>query len=1144
MVKRCSDLGMNSIAITDHGSLYGAIEFYSECLNTNIKPILGCEVYVAKSSHTGRLPSDRNPYHLTLLAKNATGYRNLLQLVTKSHLDGFYYRPRIDRDLLTQHQQGIIALSGCLNGELANLITDGASEEAEKSARWFREVFDQDYYIELQRHTNMPQLDKVNDTLLTIAKRAGIPLVATNDLHYVNESDSPLQDLRICISTNSTIKDETRLKMEGSSFYLKSPTEMEHLFSDLPDAITNTQKIADACEVKLDFTKIHLPSFPTPTGTDAQSYLESLCYTGLGQRRPGAPEKYLRRLEHELEVVRETQFANYFLVVWDITSFARQQGILFGVRGSAAASLVLFSLGVTDIDPLEYELVFERFLNIERKEMPDIDMDFQDDRREEVIQHTIKKYGPDHVAQIITFGTLGPRAAIRDVGRALAIPYPEVDRVARLVPARARSLSEVMETTTELPQLRQTDPEIERLLATAQRMEGMVHHASTHAAGVVITSDPLTEYVPLQRTIRNETSGTSMTQYSMEPIAKLGLLKMDFLGLANLTILDQATKLVEQRHGISLDLQQIPLDDETTFRLLASGETTDVFQLEGAGMRRYIKELNPTNLRDIAAMVALYRPGPMEHIDTYIRAKNGTIEVSYPHLEFKELLEETYGVIVYQDQVLHIAQRFAGYTLGQADIFRKAMGKKVPEIMIQERDRFIEGSLNRGYTRQEAESIFQLIEPFAGYAFNKAHAVSYALIAYWTAYFKANYPVEYMTSVLATRQGNTEKTAATVAECYRLGIPILPPDVGSSNMSFSIEGSSDERPAIRFGLAAVKNVGELAANPIVSERSERGHFKNVEDFCQRIDLRSTNRRTLESLIKVGALDCLLEDRAVLLASLDQIISLGQQEARRREAGQSTMFDLFGDEVNTPLPALQLTPSKPVSQREKMLWERELLGVDFGDSPFIELIAEADRSKAILSALDLDSDSEGKRVTLVGQVNSIRQGSTRRGQPFMSATIALMDGTIEVMAWSDLLATTRSVLVEGNILWIIGKLRTHNARVSIHCEEIHSYDAIENMVSNSEVEAPSFSTENSAPLKSLSLTLEETTDPKADEEMLRGIMRLLMEFPGKDSVRLDVQTDTKVVRLDPAITTTICQELIEKLTTLLGAGTVMETSVSS
>ncbi len=1037
MVQRCQELGMNALGITDHGVMYGAVDFYSACREAGINPILGCEVYLAPGSHTSRTAADRNPYHLTLLARDNTGYANLIQLVTRSHLDGFYYKPRVDRELLNRYRGGIIALSGCLSGEFAELTLAGREKEARASIDWFREVFQDDFYLELQRHDGLEELERVNASLIEMNRTLGIPLAATNDFHYVHREDAEMQDIRICISTNTNVHDSKRLKMAGESYYLKSPDEMLQLFPEFPEAVANTQRIADTCDIRLNFDRIRLPQYETPDGSEPQAYLERLCREGLERLRSGAPKRYHERLDYELSVIEHTQFANYFLVVWDIIAFSRREGILFGVRGSAAASLVLFCLGVTDVDPLEYDLVFERFLNMERKEMPDIDMDFQDDRRDQVIRYVVDKYGRDHVAQIITFGTMGPRAAIRDVGRALGMAYSDVDRVARLIHPRAGSLSEAVSMNPELDEIKNADSTLEQLVTTAQRMEGTVHHVSTHAAGVVISADPLEEHIPLQRPVRDEESGTPMTQFSMDPIAKLGLLKMDFLGLANLTILRRAMDLVASNGGPELDLQSIPLDDQKTFDLLSAGETTDVFQLEGSGMRRYIRDLKPNNFRDIAAMVALYRPGPMEHIDRYIRAKHGEEEIRYPHPSVKEFLEETYGVIVYQDQVLRIVQRFAGYTLGEADAFRKAMGKKVAAIMAEEKEVFLSGSLKRGYTQAEADEMFQLIEPFAGYAFNKAHAVSYALIAYWTAYFKANYPVEYMTAVLNQRLGNTERMAATIGECHRMKIEVRPPDVNHSDVPFIIEGQRGGAQAIRFGLGAIKGVGEAAIAVVVESRGAEP-FASVEDLCRRMDMKGINKRIMESLIKAGALDALETSRGALLAGLDRIMGLANQEAKRRESGQTTMFDLFGESVDAPLPELQLPATADAGKQEKAGWEHELMGVTFTETPFAQILAGVDPGTAIISVQDLETEHPNARVDIVGQVASVRHFTTRNGSASAAVELRLMDGAVEVAAFGATYSENQGLWREGHFLRVNGRVRMRGDQQSVVCDHASIY----------------------------------------------------------------------------------------------------------
>ena len=765
LVQQVRGMGMESLAITDHGNLYGVVDFYSECKEAGIKPIIGCEVYVARNSRFDRNASERSPYHLVLLAQDNVGYRNLMQLVTLAQVEGFHYRPRVDKELLEKYSRGLICLSGCASAEVPRLIADGDLDEARRMIGWYKELFGEGYFLELQRHEHVEQLPAINAGLTAFSKELSIPLVVTNDAHYVRKGESPLQDVYICIQTNTTVNDEKRLRMEDDSYYIKTPQEMAQLFSDYPQALENTQLIADMCRVELGFGQTHLPKYQTPNDMDADEYLAQLCWGGFRRRYPRPTPESEQRLKYELDVIRYTQFANYFLVVWDIVDFVHRSGIMFGVRGSAAASVALYCLGITDVDPLEYRLVFERFLNMERKEMPDIDMDFQDDRRDEVLHYVIDRYGNDRVAQIITFGTLGAKAALRDVGRSLGMSYGDVDRIARMVPLKSRTIEEALRVNPEFQTAYQDDAAVKRLVDNAQGLEGIVHHVSTHAAGVLIADEPLIETVPLQRPTRgDESSPVLMTQYSMDPVAKLGLLKMDFLGLTNLTILDRAIKLLDETRGIKIDLGRLTLDDRETFELLSSGKTTDLFQLESSGMQRHIKELKPSNLGDIAAMIALYRPGPMEHIETFIDAKHGRIPIAYPHPSLKDLLDETYGVIVYQDQVLLILQNFAGYSLGDADTVRKAMGKKIPSLMAEERERFIAGAESQGFDRQLGTQVFDLIEPFAGYAFNKAHSVSYALISYWTAYFKAHYPLEYMASVLNSRLDHPDKMVSSINE--------------------------------------------------------------------------------------------------------------------------------------------------------------------------------------------------------------------------------------------------------------------------------------------------------------------------------------------------------------------------------------------
>ena len=1033
LVERAKELGMDSLAITDHGAMHGAIDFYDACKKAGIKPIIGIEAYVAANDdHSSKNPGGRDYYHLILLAKNGAGYRNLIQLATKSHIDGFYYKPRLDRGLLEQHHEGLVCLSGCASGEVASHILGGDLEAAREAAAWHQGVFGDDYYLELQEH-GIEHHAPITPGLLEISKGLNIEVVATGDAHYVLPEDHEAHGLLLCIQSNSNIHDESRFKFDSDTAYLKSSDEMEELFADIPGAISNTRVIAEKCDLSLEFNRLHLPEIDIPSGLSPDRYLAQLCRDGLERRYGGAPaESHRERLDYELHVIEKTQYANYFLVVWDMISFARKRGILFGVRGSAASSIVLYCLGITDIDPMKYGLVFERFLNVERADLPDIDMDFADDRRDEVIRYCSEKYGADHVAQIITFGTLGAKAAIRDVGRALGLPYGEVDRVARLIPtAPNMTIDRALDESPEFAVVYGSETMVRDLVDSARPLEGIARHASTHAAGVVISSRPLTDHVPLQRTTRsNENDEARMTQYAMDNLAKIGLLKLDLLGLVNLTILDHARSVIKERHGTDVDLANLPLDDEKTYQLLTAGQTVGVFQLEGSGMRRSIKELKPTRFTDIAAMVALYRPGPMQHIPTFIEAKHGQRQIEYPHPDLEEILKETYGIIVYQDQVLFIARQFAGYSLGQADIFRKAMGKKIPEKMAEERENFINGAVAKGYDSETAVKIFELIEPFAGYAFNKAHSVSYAMIAYQTAFLKANYPAEYMASFMTMYASVDEKVASAVAEAQRLGIKVLPPDINCSEVAFSIE-TIDDKPAIRYGLGAIKNVGDGAMEQLVAERRSRGRFESIEDFCGKADLRAVNKRSLESLIKVGALDC-VGARETLLKNIDRICSVAHQHQRLRESGQTTMFDLLGDTGPMPLADLDLGDGA-YDADARLQWEKELLGLYLSDHPFKRVAHElADAVTAFCG--QIGCELVGKTVIVAGMVTGVRPLFTKQGKPFASVEIEDLDGSTEVMIWNQIFEDTRELWKEGSIVLVKGKVQERGDRIQLVCDD--------------------------------------------------------------------------------------------------------------
>ena len=1135
LVARAKELGMTSLAITDHGVLYGAIQFYQAAKDAGIKPILGCETYIASGSRLGRSASDKGNSHIVLLAKNQIGWHNLIQLITRAHLDGYYYKPRVDKELLLQHREGLIALSACLAGEVPSLILSGRLQDAREAAGWYKQTFE-NFYFEIQRQP-IAEMERVNQELVVISHELDIPLVATNDVHYVNQDDASAHDILLCVGTGTTVYDEKRMKMAGDYFYLKSPEEMAVLYADLPEALGNTQKIADMCNLELEFGRLHLPEIERPEGKTPEQYLIDLCYEGLPKFYPQATAEVTERLEYELDVIKKTQFANYFLVVWDIVRFVRQKNILFNVRGSAASSIVLRCLGITEIDPLEHGLVFERFLNVERHEMPDIDLDFEDTRREEAINYVSSKYGPDHVAQIITFGTLGARAALRDVGRALGMSYSDVDRVTRLVPfAPGMTLAKALEENAELKNIYTEDAIIRNLIDTARRVEGVSRHASTHAAGVVISKEPLTNYTPLQKLGKGESGELVMTQFPMEDIAHIGLLKMDFLGLANLTILARAKEIIHSTRGLDIDLRHIPMDDAKTFALLAAGDTTGVFQLEGSGMRRYIKDLKPTVFSDIAAMVALYRPGPMEQIPHFIRSKHGEEPIRYPHPTLEEYLSETYGVIVYQEQVLFIVRAFAGYSLGQADIFRKAMGKKIPEVMKKERQNFIKGALKKGFSKELAEGVFGLIEPFAGYAFNKAHATSYALIAYQTAYLKANYTEEYITALLIAYWGNAEKVAVSVGESRRLKIEVLPPDINKSQSYFAIEKTADGHSAIRFGLSAIKNVGLAAIEPIIEERKRSGEYKSVEDLCKRAGMAAANRRVLESLIKAGALDSLGE-RGTLLFNVGRLLDMAQQQQRLKDSGQSTMFDLWGTAVDVPTPSLEMVDAAATT-KEKLDWEKELTGVYLSEHPFSPYIGQAAEESTTLCG-QIDAEMDGQVVRVAGMVASLHTMLTRDGQTSVSAVLEDLDGRIEVMAWARIYSQTRDLWCEGNILLVEGKVRERADQMQIVCERVRRYDLEPQKREKPAVrvvtQPPTAKEEKAAERLRLTITLQQTDNAQADIAQLHSVMAVLQDYPGSDEVSLTVSNGTKIFKLKMGQMRVTCNdELRRRLAALIGS----------
>lgn len=1124
---RAKEFGMRHVAITDHGVMYGVLDWYKSARAHDLTPVIGVEAYVARKGIDDK--SDRSPYHMVLLAENERGYRNLLKLSSKASLEGFYYRPRIDLEMLNEHREGLICTSACLQGPLAANFRAENPEEAERVGGQLREIFGPDgFYVEIQDH-GIPEQKQVLPQLVDYARRHDIPIVAANDVHYLNQDDASVQELLVCIQTNRTLNDPNRMKMSTDQLYFKSGAEMDALFGDVPGALTNTIKIAERCAFDLDFGRLHLPEPEIPDGLSAQEYLAQLSWAGLPARYGEPSEEIRKRLEYELYVIEKTGFPSYLLIVRDFAMFARERGIPFGVRGSAAASIVLYVLGITDIDPIENTLVFERFLNLERREMPDIDMDFADNRRAEVIEYVAQKYGRDRVAQIVTFGTMGAKASLRDTGRAMGWAHADVDRVARLVPhALNMTLERALSESAEMRKLYGDDPQVHELVDRAQRLEGIARHAGTHAAGIVISRDPLVDHLPLQRPARGgDEDSLPTTQFTMETVAEIGLLKMDFLGLSNLTILGEAVDIVRQTHGIEIDPKFFPDGDEKTYAMLAAGETFGVFQLESSGMRRYIQDLRPNSISELSAMVALYRPGPMQHIPRFCRAKHGAEQIQHPHPDLADLLDETYGVIVYQDQVLLIAQRFAGYTLGEADIMRKAMGKKIPEKMRAERERFLKGVQDKGYSRSDGEKIFDLIEPFAGYAFNKAHAVCYGTISYQTAYLKANYPAEYMAAVLRLAashpSGPAARVAAAVAECQKRGIPVLKPDMNRSGVQFDVESLDDGCAAVRFGLAIVKNVGESAVRSIVDARAglPGQRFTSLFDVCKTVDSRSVSKRVLESLVKCGAIDD-FGSRPDLLASLDTVYSAAQSQQRAAHRGQ---MDLFGGQEIVPLAtATSLLTGDPIPKKTLLAWEKEHLGIYLTENPLTEMIEAARAAGTVFQTIgEIGNDLVGEQVHLLALVRSIRRIVTRTNRTMAILELEDLTGVIEAVLFPESYDRCVSRLVEDSPMSLRAKVDERNDSVQLL---IDAMDAFEVKVKPIPVE----------PVHVL-VTVQREGDLHVDVNELNRLASLCREFRGDDRLYLRLNLGNQQRFLRTGFRVDWCDDFRNALTDVVGESCV-------
>ncbi len=1038
LVRRAKELGMPAVALTDHGSMFGTMLFYQAAREVGIKPLLGIEAYLATRGMADRDPAlDGQAFHLLLLAENETGYRNLLKIATAAQLQGFYYRPRIDREFLAAHSDGLICTTGCLSGEVPRALYQGREQHARQRLDWYFEVFGRDrFFFELQQH-NVPGLQQVNQQLIDLAPKYQARLIATNDVHYIHPEEADLQDVMLCIQTGAVRSDPDRMRMSDASYYLRSPAEMADLFQGVEGAIENTLWIAERAQVDLDFEGYRLPPFPVPEGHTAQSYLRERCLEGLEWRYGSrANEPQLReRLDYELGIIHKMGFDAYFLIVWDLCRHAREQAIWYNARGSAAGSIVAYCLRITLVDPIEHGLIFERFLNPGRVSMPDIDLDFQDDRRHVMLQYSAKKYGEDKVAQIITFGTLGARAAIRDVGRVMDIPLPEVDRLAKLIPnipGKPVTIPEAIETVPALREILEGNGYLKELVETAAKLEGVARNAGTHAAGVIITDKPITDYIPLHRPTKGSPEDSpirAVTQFEMGVLESLGLLKIDYLGLSTLTVMARACELIRRRHAVELDIDSIPLDDPQTFELLGSGNVLGVFQVEGAGMRRHLMDMKPAKLAQVTAMVALYRPGPMEFIPAYIRRMHGEESVTYRHPGLKPILEETYGITVYQEQIMYTAMQLAAYSAAEADNLRQAVAKKKARALRQQRQKFVQGAVRNQIPEDTANAIFDDWEAFARYGFPKGHAADYAVICVQTAYLKAHFPIEYMTALLSVFKSVTDRVALYSAECRRMGLEVLPPDVGASGLDFEIEDRQSAASAIRFGLGAIKNVGQSAVETILAARAG-APFVDLEDFARRVDLRAVGKRAMESLVRVGATDR-FGSRLDLLESLERILSFSAAQFRAAEIGQ---LSLFGGATGVA-ERLELQPATvEVSRRRQLSWERELLGSYVSDHP---LAAYMDSLAKVVTHFsgEINESIDGQSVCVAGEVSALRPYLTRKGNEMAFLSLEDVQGTIEVIIFQRLWESLAGQLNLNEIVLVKGRVDAARGDPKLLADEI-------------------------------------------------------------------------------------------------------------
>ncbi|HKH49992.1 MAG TPA: DNA polymerase III subunit alpha [Thermoanaerobaculia bacterium] len=1131
VINLVKEAGMPAVALTDHGNMFGAIELYDTARAAGVKPIVGMEAYVAQGGHTERTPGKGSgSNHLVLLAMNETGYRNLLKLTSKSYLDGFYYKPRIDKELLRKHSEGLICLSACLQGEINQHIIASREREAEASAREFLEIFGEgNFYLEMQDH-GIPEQRLANEVIRRISRKLGIPLVASNDAHYLRKDDHFAHDVLLCIGTQKNLSDPDRLRYYSDNFYVKSADEMHALFPDDHQALENTLAIAERCNLVIPTGTFHLPEFPVPEGHSLQSYFERVVREGLDERLTELrkrraqglvrheEEVYRQRLEYEIQVIEKMGFPGYFLVVWDFIRHARETGVPVGPgRGSAAGSLVAYSLRITDIDPLQYDLLFERFLNPDRISMPDIDIDFCMRRRGEVIQYVGEKYGRDRVAQIITFGTLAAKAVIRDVGRVMGLPYTKVDRIAKLIPDMTKSLKDAVKDNDALA-AEMKDPEVRQIIEVGQRLEGLTRHASVHAAGVVITPRPLDELVPLYRVTKGEEEQI-MTQWDMNIIESLGLLKMDFLGLRTLTVLDDAVKIVRQQ-GIDLDLDDVPLDDPETFKVFCDGRTSGIFQFESRGMTDLLRRVRPSRFDELAALNALYRPGAMTLIDEYIQRKQGK-KFAFLTPEMQPILEETYGIIVYQEQVMLIAVAVAGFSMAEADTLRKAMGKKKKDVMAKMKAQFVDGTAGRGMPREKASDLWDKIEPFAGYGFNKSHSVAYANLAYKTAYLKAHYPVAFMAAMLNSELSSSDAIAKYTAECRNMGITLLPVDINESSYFFTVADNQ-----IRFGLGAVKGVGESAIESILEARRRLGRFRSLAQVATEVDLRVANRKVFECLAKAGAFDGFGVHRAALCASLDSFLEYGQKRRKDRDEGQGSLLALLGGGGSAGSESMEPTPDRatpPWPEKERLRFEKEALGFYLTGNPLSEHQAEIERLISHTTA-DLKEGVEGS-ATLGGVVNGFNRVKIKTGANagrFMGRFVLEdLTGSIPVTLFANQLQQFGHLIADDAVVLVKGQVRERGGDMEMTVEEISPLDKL-----------------GVRPLAGVDVLLKASAI--STNSMLR-LRDLLVEHPGDVPVTLQVQLPDRVVHItaQESYKVQLSPKLATSIEQIFGQGSVRE-----